>query len=239
MRSKEREYEIVLCRTSSVTRDAKRVKTFKDSADKAETIRKAVSRYEKQSNVFKNLSASKSNVTEASTFLECSEVLFDGISNKHMIISRTVERRISEMADDESEQLTAALTTTPVFSVALDESVDINDGIVTQMQEELCCLKPMYGTTNGEDILKTFTDYFEDRGINIREVFAVITDGAPAMFQAFLEEVDSAYKDILLYSNVRWLSCGKVLERFVECLNEIKILLSEKDQDYPELEDRN
>lgn len=59
-------------------------------------------------------------------------MLFDGISNKHMIISRTVERRISEMADDESEQLTAALTTTPVFSVALDESVDINDGIVTQ-----------------------------------------------------------------------------------------------------------
>lgn len=154
------------------------------------------------------------------------------------------------------------------------------------MQEELCCLKPMYGTTNGEDILKTFTDYFEDRGINIRKVFAVITDGAPAMvgknkgftkmvedkighpvlklhcilhqenlcrdlelgsqhgydsvtkimnflvahsslthkqFQAFLEEVDSAYKDILFYSNVRWLSCGKVLERFVECLNEIKI----------------
>lgn len=50
-------------------------------------------------------------------------------------------------------------------------------------------------------------------------------------FQAFLEEVDSAYKDIPLHSIVRWLSCGKVLERFVECFDEIKIFLSEKDQD--------
>ena len=58
-------------------------------------------------------------------------------------------------------------------------------------------------------------------------------------FQAFLEEVDSAYKDIPMHTNARWLSCGKVLERFVECFHEIKIFLSEKDQDYPELEDRD
>lgn len=56
-------------------------------------------------------------------------------------------------------------------------------------------------------------------------------------FQAFLQEVDSAYKDIPLHRSVRWLSCGKVLERFVECFDEIKIFLTEKGQDYPELED--
>lgn len=66
-----------MCRTSSVTRDAKRVKTFMDSADKAEAIRKAVSRYEKLSNVFKNLSASKSNVTEASSKLILSLFLME------------------------------------------------------------------------------------------------------------------------------------------------------------------
>ncbi|XP_064121573.1 uncharacterized protein LOC135226026 [Macrobrachium nipponense] len=60
--------ENVVCRTSSVKRhfETKHEKTFKDSADKAEAIKKAVSRYGKQSNVFKNLSASKSNETEAS-----------------------------------------------------------------------------------------------------------------------------------------------------------------------------
>ena len=335
--------ENVVCRTSSVKRhfETKHEKTFKDSADKAEAIKKAVSRYEKQSNVFKNLSASKSNETEASyklalciakhgkpftdgdfikaAFLECSEVLFDGITNKHVIISRikdmpvsarTVERRISEMADNVTQQQTVALTITPVFSVALDESVDINDiprlavfarYSDTEVHEELCCLKPMYGTTKGEDILKAFTDHFENRGVDIGKIFAITTDGAPAMvgknkgftklveekighpilklhciihqenlcakissfvlnkvmttvtkivnflvahsslthrqFQVFLEEVDSVYKDIPLHCSVRWLSCGKVLERFVGCFDEIKVFLSEKGQDYPELED--
>ena len=335
--------ENVVCRTSSVKRhfETKHEKTFKDSADKAEAIKKAVSRYEKQSNVFKNLSASKSNETEASyklalciakhgkpftdgdfikaAFLECSEVLFDGITNKHVIISRikdmpvsarTVERRISEMADNVTQQQTVALTITPVFSFALDESVDINDihrlavfarYSDTEVHEELCCLKPMYGTTKGEDILKAFTDHFENRGVDIGKIFAITTDGAPAMvgknkgftklveekighpilklhciihqenlcakissfvlnkvmttvtkivnflvahsslthrqFQAFLEEVDSVYKDIPLHCSVRWLSCGKVLERFVGCFDEIKVFLSEKGQDYPELED--
>ncbi|XP_064110289.1 general transcription factor II-I repeat domain-containing protein 2A-like [Macrobrachium nipponense] len=335
--------ENVVCRTSSVKRhfETKHEKTFKDSADKAEAIKKAVSRYGKQSNVFKNLSASKSNETEASyklalciakhgkpftdgdfikaAFLECSEVLFDGITNKHVIISRikdmpisarTVERRISEMADNVTQQQTVALTITPVFSVALDESVDINDiphlavfarYSDTEVHEELCCLEPMYGTTKGEDILKAFTDHFENRGVDIGKIFAITTDGAPAMvgknkgftklveekighpilklhciihqenlcakissfvlkkvmttvtkivnfvvahsplthrqFQAFLEEVDSVYKDIPLHCSVRWLSCGKVLERFVGCFDEIKVFLSEKGQDYPELED--
>ncbi|XP_064119030.1 general transcription factor II-I repeat domain-containing protein 2B-like [Macrobrachium nipponense] len=244
--------ENVVCRTSSVKRhfETKHEKTFKDSADKAEAIKKAVSRYGKQSNVFKNLSASKSNETEASyklalciakhgkpftdgdfikaAFLECSEVLFDGITNKHVIISRikdmpvsarTVERRISEMADNVTQQQTVALTITPVFSVALDESVDINDiprlavfarYSDTEVHEELCCLKPMYGTTKGEDILKAFTDHFENRGVDIGERF--------------------------LQLQRMVLSCGKVLERFVGCFDEIKVFLSEK-EDYPELED--
>ncbi|XP_066955783.1 general transcription factor II-I repeat domain-containing protein 2A-like [Macrobrachium rosenbergii] len=172
----------------------------------------------------------------------------------------------------------------------------------TEVHEELCCLKPMYGTTKGEDILKAFTDYFENRGVDIGKIFAITTDDAPAMvgknkgftemvedkighpilklhyivhqenlcakissfdlnkvittvtkevnflvahsslthrqFQAFLEEVDSVYKDIHLHYSLRWLSCGKVLERSVECFDEIQIFLSEKGQDYPELEDR-
>lgn len=337
--------ENVVCRTSSVKRhfETKHEKTFKDTAEKAEAIKKALSRYEKQTSVLKNLSASKNNATEASykvalciakhgkpftdgdyikeAFLDCSEMLFDGISNKNIIISkikdmpvsaRTVERRISEMAVNVSEQQTVALKNAPVFSVALDESVDVNDiprlAILarysdTELHEELCCLKPMHSTTTGDDIMKTFTDHFEDRGVDIRKIFAVTTDGAPAMvgknkgftkliegkighpilklhciihqenlfakisnsdlnkvmitvtkvvnflvarsslthrqFQAFLQEVDSAYKDIPLHCSVRWLSCGKVLERFVECFDEIKIFLTEKGQDYPELEDRD
>ncbi|XP_064111511.1 uncharacterized protein LOC135219004 [Macrobrachium nipponense] len=189
-----------------------------------QVIKKVISRYEKQSNVLKNLSASKNDETEAShklalciakhgnpftdgdfikaAFLEYSEVLFDGISNKHVIISwikdmavsaKTVERRISEVADNVSQQQMVALTSAPVFSVALDESMDIN-GIPrlavfarysdTEVHEELCCLKPVYGTTKGEDILKAFTDHSKNRGVDIGKIFAITTDGAPAMKKA-------------------------------------------------------
>ena len=77
-----------------------------------------------------------------------------------------------------------------VFSVALDESVDINDvprlAIIakysnTEVHEELCCLKPMYDTTKGKEVVKTFIDHFEQRGVDIKKIFAVTTDGAPAM----------------------------------------------------------
>ena len=56
-------------------------------------------------------------------------------------------------------------------------------------------------------------------------------------FQSLLVEFDAAYKDLPLHSAVRWLSCGKVLERFVGCFDAIKAFLHEKGQDYPELED--
>ena len=139
----------------------------------------------------------------------------------------------------------------------------------------------------GEDILKTFIDYFGGRGVDIRKIFAITADGPAALdgknkgftkmveakigypiltlhcifhqdnlcakisssglnkvmttvtkvvnfllahssltnwqLQAFLEEVDSVYKDIPLHCSVRWLSYGKILERFVECFDEIKI----------------
>lgn len=39
--------------------ETKHERTFKDIADKAKVIKKAVSRYEKQSNVFKSLSVAK------------------------------------------------------------------------------------------------------------------------------------------------------------------------------------
>ena len=37
--------------------------------------------------------------------------------------------------------------------------------------------------------------------------------------------------------SVRWLSCGKVLLRFVECLVEIRVFLISQGMAYPELED--
>ena len=47
-------------------------------------------------------------------------------------------------------------------------------------------------------------------------------------FQLFLEEVNAQYKDLIYHSEVRWLSRGKVLERFFALVEEIEIFLREK-----------
>ncbi|KAK1343850.1 hypothetical protein QTO34_014404 [Cnephaeus nilssonii] len=57
-------------------------------------------------------------------------------------------------------------------------------------------------------------------------------------FLALLLEVDSTYSGLLMYNNVRWLSRGKVLERFVECFEKIKVYLDDKDLgNFPQLND--
>ena len=171
------------------------------------------------------------------------------------------------------------------------------------MHEELCCLKPTHGTATGEDILDTFTKHFEERRIDVKKIFSVTTDGAPAMigqhrgfvnlieqkirhpviklhcivhqenlcakisnsalnnvmstvmkivnflvarfatthrqFRSLLEKMESSYRDLPLHCSVRWLSCGKVLLRFVKCLVEIKAFLIGQGKAYPELEEEN
>ena len=56
-------------------------------------------------------------------------------------------------------------------------------------------------------------------------------------FRQLLDEYDSCYGDIPLHCDVRWLSRGKVLNRFVECLFEIKMFLVERGEVYPQLND--
>ena len=45
-------------------------------------------------------------------------------------------------------------------------------------------------------------------------------------FKELLGDMDSTHVGLLMYNNVRWLSRGKVLERFVKCLDEIMIFLT-------------
>lgn len=58
---------------------------------------------------------------------------------------------------------------------------------------------------------------------------------AKRQFSNLLEEVDAQYSGLVMYNNVRWLSRGQVLERFVSLLDEIRLFLDEKQKVFPEL----
>ena len=104
--------ENVVCRTSSIERhfETKHKKLIKDDFEKKEALKKVVSRYEKQSSIFKKAIRSTNQTTESSyevaeciakrgkpftdgdfikeVFINCSEVLFEDLSNKKVILSR-------------------------------------------------------------------------------------------------------------------------------------------------------
>ena len=141
--------------------------------------------------------------------------------------------------------------------------------------------------TRGEDIYKAIKEMLRKRGIDLKQVVSITTDGAPAMvgrergavarmkednpdliayhciihqsvlcahlseeyaevmntmmklinflrassshqhrlLREFLKEVDANADDLLLHSNVRWLSKGRVLERFWSIHKEIAAFL--------------
>ncbi|BFZ00246.1 hypothetical protein BsWGS_03285 [Bradybaena similaris] len=56
-------------------------------------------------------------------------------------------------------------------------------------------------------------------------------------FETLLDEVGNNYPGLLLHSNVRWLSMGKVLSRFAASLSEIRTFLEMKKIEHPELAD--
>lgn len=55
-------------------------------------------------------------------------------------------------------------------------------------------------------------------------------------FRTYLQEIQSEYGDIIYYSQVRWLSRGKVLQRFHELKHEIPAFMTEKGKPVHELE---
>uniref|UniRef100_A0A3B1KBC7 DUF4371 domain-containing protein n=1 Tax=Astyanax mexicanus TaxID=7994 RepID=A0A3B1KBC7_ASTMX len=57
------------------------------------------------------------------------------------------------------------------------------------------------------------------------------------LFKSLLDELDAEYGDLILHADVRWLSRGKVLQRFINLLPEIISFLKSRKEEYRELAD--
>ena len=93
-----------------------------------------------------------------------------------------------------------------------------NDKIVQYhciLHQENLCTKSIGFKEVMKDVVKT-VNFIRAQGLNHRE------------FQSFLKEVDAAYGDVPYFTEVRWLSRGKVLKRVFGLRQEIKQFTTQK-----------
>jgi len=90
-------------------------------------------------------------------------------------------------------------------------------------QEVLCAKQGLKTFSNVMPVVTKIVNFINARALNKRE------------FAKLLEEIDSQYSGLLMYNNVRWLSRGQVLNRFVDLLEEIKLFLHEKNNVFDKL----
>ena len=75
--------------------------------------------------------------------------------------------------------------------------------------------------------VKETINFIRSRGLNQRQ------------FSSLLSEMEIGYQTLIYYAEVRWLFCYKVLKRFWEIRNEIKIFLEIKNKSIEELKNIN
>ncbi|XP_014240057.1 protein FAM200A-like [Cimex lectularius] len=151
----------------------------------------------------------------------------------------TVTRRIEVMSQDIADKLKHDIMECTYFSLQFDESTDMTDTaqlcIFIRMvfndmlaKEEFLTIIPLKGKTRGE-VLNTE----EIMGIATKIVNSIRARSLQRrLFQLQLEDRESAeHTDLVLHTDVRWLSRGKFLERFQELLPEITAFLDERGDD--------
>ena len=57
------------------------------------------------------------------------------------------------------------------------------------------------------------------------------------IFKVLLEELSAEYGDLLLHTEIRWLSTGCILQRFLSLLGEVKEFMQSKGEDASLIED--
>lgn len=104
----------------------------------------------------------------------------------------TTERRISDISADIEREMTTDLKNCVAFSLALDESTDIQDtpqlavfvryvASDVTVKEELLNLVALQDTTRGIDVKNALDKILTNAGVPLIKLVSVATDGAPSM----------------------------------------------------------
>lgn len=112
--------------------------------------------------------------------------------NDLQLSRHTVETRIADINNVIESDLHADLNACAYFSVALDESCDIQDkpqlAIFARMVSEDCVIKEelldivaLKDRTRGTDIKEAMTAVFKKANMSFEKLTAIVTDGAPSM----------------------------------------------------------
>ncbi|GFX84435.1 general transcription factor II-I repeat domain-containing protein 2A [Trichonephila clavipes] len=80
-------------------------------------------------------------------------------------------------------------------------------------QQALCAKSGLTSLDNVITLVTKIVNFISSQALNKRK------------FDALLDEVNSVYNGLIMYNNVRWLSRGNVLQRFVDFLEEIRLFL--------------
>ena len=102
-----------------------------------------------------------------------------------------VERRLSEISEDQLEQLIVRIKESHRFAIQLDESTDITNMAYllsyvryiynNDIHEDLLFCKPLHGRTTGMDIFQKVDEFFTEVGLSRTDIVGVCTDGAASM----------------------------------------------------------
>ncbi|GFT84556.1 general transcription factor II-I repeat domain-containing protein 2A [Trichonephila clavipes] len=80
-------------------------------------------------------------------------------------------------------------------------------------QQALCAKSGLTSLDNVITLVTKIVNLISSQALNKRK------------FDALLDKVNSVYNGLIMYNNVRWLSRGNVLQRFVDFLEEIRLFL--------------